>query len=64
MQEFIFISYHEENDGVSDVNNNVIASIEWLKTLMDADKDIIFPGRDSYRAMVEWLKINHPEKLL
>lgn len=64
MQEFMFISYHGEDDGVSDVNKNVIASIEWLKTLMNADKNIMFAGRDSYHAMIDWLKTNHPEKLL
>ena len=64
MQEFIFITYNEENDGVSDVNNNVIASIKWLKNLMNEDKDMIVPGRDQYHAMFDWLKTNHPEKLL
>lgn len=64
MQEFTFISYHEENDGVSDANKNIMASIKWLKTLVNMDEEIRFPGRDSYFAMIEWLKTNHPEKLL
>lgn len=64
MQEFTFISYHEENDGVSDINKNTMASIEWLKALVNMDEEIKFPGHDSYFAMIDWLKINHPEKLL
>ena len=67
MDEFRFITYDKDDDGLTKVNGNVNASIEWLKLFMTTDKQKKLkkmPGGDTYCAMISWLKLNHPEKLL